>query len=45
MAYPVQAHELMQYEREKAAWLAANPAATGEQIEAALTAIAKRLGL
>lgn len=34
-----------QYHAEKAAWLAANPAATGEQIEAALTAIAQRLGL
>ena len=34
-----------QYRADKAAWIAANPGATPEQYEAALTAIAKRLGL
>jgi len=34
-----------QYRADKAAWLAAHPGATSEQIEAALTAIAKALGL
>jgi hypothetical protein len=34
-----------QYSADKAAWLAANPSATGQQIEQAFTAIAERLGL
>ena len=33
------------YESEKAAWLHLHPDATSDQIEAALKAIAKRLGL
>jgi hypothetical protein len=33
------------YESEKSAWLHLHPDATPEQIEAALKAIAKRLGL
>jgi len=33
------------YEREKAAWLRANPQATPQQIERAFQAIAKRLGV
>lgn len=33
------------YESEKSAWLHLHPEATAEQIEAALKAIAKRLGL
>ena len=33
------------YRAQKAEWIAANPGATGEQYEAAMTAIAKRLGL
>lgn len=33
------------YESEKAAWLHLHPDATAEQIEAALKAIAKRLGV
>lgn len=33
------------YEAQKAAWLAANPAASSEQVEAACQAIAERLGV
>jgi hypothetical protein len=33
------------YSQQKAAWLARNPAATPEQIEAACRAIAERVGL
>jgi hypothetical protein len=33
------------YAREKAAWLRAHPAATPEQIEQAMKAIARRLGV